>query len=67
MLVGQVGKERSQKGREEGWRVTVLCRSLQSLEIPSGCVVPEDTEPLASVSIEDRKQVFNTIPTPDNN
>lgn len=69
VLVSQVGKERSrQKGwREEGWRVTMLCRSLQGLEIPSGCVVPAGRDPLASVSTEDWKQVFNTIPTLDNN
>lgn len=36
VLVSHVGKERSrQKGRrEEGWRLTVLCRSLRDLETP---------------------------------
>lgn len=32
--------------------VTMLCKSLQDLEIPSGCVVPADREALACISTE---------------
>lgn len=63
------GKERSGKKRREGRKVevTMFCKSLQGLEIPSGCVVPADREPLACISTENWKPVFNTIPKLANN